>query len=224
MPYKIILFLFISFISFTSCYANCSFQDEIELKEYLNLVSIPLKFLNIDNECRFTVFQANNNSYLATDFIAVREGGNWVKGDGSSFMWFVRPTKTSNYRFISRDGKNIEYYDSKFIEKKRETDYKMNKKDGVETSYYKNGNVQSISHYINDRSDGAEMFWSEDGKKLSERYFKNGLPDDNPKPKANNQENNKDLSQIETAKQKCIKTGLKEKTEKFGICVLENIS
>ena len=83
MPYKIIFFLFISFISCTSCYANCSFQDEIELKEYLNLVSIPLKFLNIDNECRFTVFQANNNSYLATDFIAVREGGNWVKGDGS---------------------------------------------------------------------------------------------------------------------------------------------
>jgi hypothetical protein len=30
-------------------------------------------------------------------------------------------------------------------------------------------------------------------------------------------------SQIENAKQKCIKLGFKEKTEKFGVCVLELI-
>jgi len=30
-------------------------------------------------------------------------------------------------------------------------------------------------------------------------------------------------SQIENAKQKCMKLGFKEKTEKFGVCVLELI-
>ena len=220
MKFLVILF----FLLPIKLFANCSFQDERELKEYLNLVSIPIKFLNIDKDCRFTVFQTNNNSYLATDFIAIREGSQWVKGDGSSFMWFVQPTKTSNYRFISRDGKSIEYFDLNFIEKKLETNYKMNKKDGVETTWFKNGNVKSESHYANNLPDGAETVWIENGKKVSERYFKNGLPDNNPKSKVSNHESNKELTQIELAKQKCLKLGLKEKTEKFGICVLEFIN
>ena len=225
MPYKIIFFLFVSFVSCTSCYANCSFDDERELKEILNLVSIPIKFLNINNECRFTVFQTINNSSLATDLIAIRDGDQrWVKGDGSSFMWFTRATKTSNYRFISRDGKSIEYYDLNFAEKKIETNYKMNKKDGLETTWFKNGNIKSESHYMNNLPDGAETVWSESGKKVSERYFKNGLPDNNPKPKASNHESNQELTQIEAAKQKCLKLGFKEKTEKFGVCVLELIN
>jgi hypothetical protein len=203
-----------------SLYASCSQSEETELRGLLNLVTI--KFLNSEKDCRFTVFVSSNANSLSVDYIAIREDVQYKTGNVST--WFLSPTKSGNYRFISRDGKSIEFFDTNFTEKKVETEYKMNMKHGVEIAWFKNGNIKSESHYINNLADGAETFWSESGKKVSERYFKNGLPDNNSKSKLSNRESNQESSQIELAKQKCLKLGFKEKTEKFGVCVLENLN
>lgn len=203
-----------------SLYASCSQAEEQELRGLLNLVTI--KFLNSEKDCRFTVFVSSNANSLSVDYIAIREDVQYKKGNVST--WFLSPTKSGNYRFISRDGKSIEYFDTNFIQKKLETDYKMNMKHGVETAWFKSGNIKSESHYINNLADGAEIFWSESGKKVSARYFKNGLPDNNPKPTVSSHESNQEPSQLELAKQKCLKLGFKDKTEKFGVCVLGNLN
>ncbi len=65
--------------------------------------------------------------------------------------------------------------------------------------------------------------WNEDGVKISEKLYRDGAV---IKASEINVADKKSLenSQIEIAKQKCIKLGFKEKTEKFGVCVLEFIN
>jgi len=94
---------------------------------------------------------------------------------------------------------------------------------GLVTTYYRNGQKKSESIYINNLPNGIETIWSEKGEKISENVYRNGML-----VKAgvvnNSAKSNSDNSQIEIAKQKCLKLGFKEKTEKFGICVLEFIN
>ncbi len=201
------------FVLSENLYANCSNEEEIELKETLYKATKPLKFLNIDNECRFTVYLISDTYSAETDWILIRDRNNNIPTTVKK--------KLGKNRWAAIDGKSIVYFDTSFTQKMSEKSYKMGVKDGSETIWFSNGNIKSESHFVNSIPDGVETIWSEDGKKASERFYKNGLLDNKLKSKALNKESGQELSQFDNAKQKCKDLGFKEKTEKFGSCVLE---
>ena len=100
----------------------------------------------------------------------------------------------------------------------------MDKITGLQTTWHKNGVKQSEANYSNNAIDGIETIWNDKGEKISEVMYVNGLRKTDQSSGGN--EPNETLSQdpIEIAKNTCKKLGLKEKTEKFGICVLKNIN
>ena len=118
-------------------------------------------------------------------------------------------------------GIEIQWHDLKNKKSERYNDY--GKIHGMFTTWHSNGQKKSESIYINNLPHGIETIWSEKGEKISENVYRNGMI-----VKAgvvnNSAKSNSDNSQIEIAKQKCLKLGFKEKTEKFGICVLEFIN
>jgi hypothetical protein len=107
--------------------------------------------------------------------------------------------------------------------KKYERHYVYGKIEGLETTFYPNGKIESEVRYKNDLPHGIKTTWNEDGIKISEKLYRDGVLSKVNEPvvagKASAENN-----QIEIAKQKCLKLGFKEKTEKFGICVLEFIN
>jgi len=118
------------------------------------------------------------------------------------------------------------YYSSYQVNSKikgYERNYAYGKIEGLETTFYHNGNIESEVRYKNDLLNGIKTTWNEDGIKISEKLYRDGvLSKVNESAVTGNASAGN--NQIENAKQKCLKLGFKEKTEKFGICVLEFIN
>ena len=47
--------------------------------------------------------------------------------------------------------------------------------DGLQTSWYENGNKEFVFNYKDGKSDGLATRWDESGQKIAERNFKNGV-------------------------------------------------
>ena len=75
------------------------------------------------------------------------------------------------------NGKVIVYYDSSFTRKTIESNYKDGKKNGVCTSWHRNGVVQSIENYKDGIVHGSSTQWNVLGIKLFEGNYSNGTQD-----------------------------------------------
>ena len=200
MPYKIILFLFISFTFCTNGYANCSSEEIAKIKSVWSYnQNIKITFLSKDDKCRYT---ANHyGRFEETKIYYNDQGMGWkTVGDGPTTQWYDNGQKKSEFNVV------------------------MDKITGLQTTWHKNGVKQSEANYSNNAIDGIETIWNDKGEKISEVMYVNGLRKTDQSSGGN--EPNETLSQdpIEIAKNTCKKLGLKEKTEKFGICVLKNIN
>ena len=107
---------------------------------------------------------------------------------------------------------------------------------GSEWIYYKNGELYKKQDYVFGQLSGIVETYDIDGNLTEEIFYDNmstGITKTSTKTKQNltniektKQKDNVEVkkrgaSEIEVAKQKCANLGFTEKTEKFGICVLE---
>jgi len=75
----------------------------------------------------------------------------------------------------TKDGKDTVWYENGQIQSEKH--YKDDKKDGKHTTWYENGQIQSEENYKNDKLDGKFTFWYENGQKSGEGNTKDGKPD-----------------------------------------------
>lgn len=198
MPYKI-LFLFTSIFFFNMGYADCSPEDIARIKSvWGNNSNIKVTFISKDDKCRYTV---NSYGRFESSKIYFNDQGMGLKTVG--------------------DGPVIEWYDNG--QKKSEGNVSMDKITGLKTTWHKNGVKQSEANYSNNVIDGKETIWNDKGEKISEVMYVNGLRKTDQSLSGNEPNETSSQDPIEIAKNTCKKLGLKEKTEKFGICVLKNI-
>lgn len=202
----LVIFLLLVFPFFAK--ADCNDEQRKFLQKLLKTngvetISIGGIFAK-DNECTFVVSSPSGSGKIHTSYIYNGED---------------RFTK------MLRHGVEI-YYSTYQINnqiKRYERNYVFGSIEGLETNYYSNGKVSSEATYKNDLLNGIKTSWNENGIKISENLYRDGIL-----VKANDRTVTGRVSdgnnQIEIAKQKCLKLGFKEKTEKFGICVLEFIN
>ena len=177
--------------------AVCSDYEEQTLKK----MYATLKIDNSGDGCRFS--SRTDNQEIT--YIYKGEPRWNSMPDGPEKKWYEKNGKNDRDRLMSEH-------------------FNVNGKiQGLVTTYHRNDQKKSESTYINNLPNGIETLWNEEGIKISENVYRNGIlvksgEFNNPA------KSNPDNSQIEIAKQKCLKLGFKEKTEKFGICVLEFIN
>lgn len=187
--------------------ADCSMEQNITLSKLLKNNGVDV--LSIGNifagsgECTFVISTKLGDGKLHTSYIYNGE---------------------DRYTKMLRHGLET-YYSTYQVNnqiKSYERHYVYGKVEGLETNFYPNGKIASEIMYKNDLINGVKTTWNEEGIKISEKLYRNGVlvkANENLATNKASDENN----QIEVAKNKCIKLGFKEKTEKFGICVLEII-
>ena len=197
MPYKITSFLFVSFVFCTNGYANCSSEEIAKIIKnpaVSNYHNPKITYISKDDKCRFTL--------------------NYYGG----FMY--------SYVFINseaiNDGPRIWWYDNG--QKKSEINFSMDKITGLGTTWHRNGIKQSEENYKDNIINGRVTSWNDKGEKISELIYENGFPKTDQTSSVNEPNETSSQDPIEIAKNTCKKLGLKEKTEKFGICVLKNIN
>jgi hypothetical protein len=200
MPYKIIFFVFVSFVICTNGHANCSSEEIAKIKSLWSYnQNIKITFLSKDDKCRFS---ANHYGRFEETKIYFSDQGMGLKtvGDGPTIQWYDNGQKKSEFNVV------------------------MDKITGLQTTWHKNGVKQSEANYNNNVIDGKETIWNDKGEKISEVIYVNGLRKTDQSSSGNEPNETSSQDPIEIAKNTCKKLGLKEKTEKFGICVLKNIN
>ncbi len=203
-------FIFVFFMVFFSLHskADCSMEQNKSLSKLLKLNGVEVISIGglFDNSgaCTFVVSSAQGYGKLHSSYIYNGE---------------------DRYTKMLKHGLETYYstYDTKNQIKNYERHYVYGKIDGLETTFHANGKIASEKMFRNDLPNGINTMWNEDGVKISEKLYRDGAV---IKASEINVADKKSLenSQIEIAKQKCIKLGFKEKTEKFGVCVLEFIN
>ena len=200
MPYKIIFLLFLSFSFYGNCYADCSSQQIADIKEPLQRYksNVKITFLSKDNKCRYI---ASDDTYgWRYESAMLRDDSNVTYGDGIQTVYYVNGVK------------------------KEESFKVMSKINGLLTRWYKNGVKQAEENYKDNVIDGLVTSWNDKGEKISEVMYVNGFPKTDQSSSENKSQDTSNQDPIEIAKSVCKTLGLKEKTEKFGICVLKNIN
>jgi hypothetical protein len=200
MPYKIIFLLAFS-IFCVNAYADCSPEDISKIKKNSVLSNHPnskITYISKDNKCRFSLnhYGRFQDSYVFVNF----QGYDTAITDGPRITWYDNGQKKSEFNVV------------------------MDKIHGLGTSWYKNGVKQSEANYKENVIDGVEITWNDKGEKISEVIYVNGLRKTDQTVSENGPNDTSNQDPIEIAKNTCKKLGLKEKTEKFGICVLKNIN
>jgi len=71
------------------------------------------------------------------------------------------------------DGKYIGFYKNNL--KKWEVNYKNNKKNGPQKVWNENGDIERVVNYLNGKKDGNASFWNINGKKIQQIPYKNDL-------------------------------------------------
>lgn len=200
MTYKIISFVFATFIFCSNSFANCSSEEMAKIKSVWSYnQNVKITFLSKDDKCRYT---ANHFGRFEETKIYFNDQGMGLKTVG--------------------DGPTIQWYDNG--QKKSEVNVSMDKIIGLKTTWHKNGVKQSEENYKDNVIDGLVTSWNDKGEKISEVIYENGFPKTDQSSSENKSQDTSNQDPIEIAKGVCKKLGLKEKTEKFGICVLKNIN
>ena len=200
------LVIFLLFLFSLPLLADCNPVDKEKLSKLLNGSGS----ISIGNEhdtygaCTFVISSALGSGKLHTSYIYQGE---------DRFTKMLRHGVETHYSSYEVNSKI----------KKAERHYAFGNLEGLETIFFSNGQVESETMYKNNLLNGIKTTWNEKGEKVSEKLYRDGIiiktgGVNNPA------KSNTDNSQIEIAKQKCLKLGFKEKTEKFGICVLEFIN
>jgi len=192
-------FLFASFMFPLVGYADCSQEEQAKIKSvWAHNPNIKITFISKDDKCRFS---ANSYGRFESTYIYFNDQGMGLKsvGDGPKIMWYDNGQKKSEFNIT------------------------MDKINGLGTTWHKNGVKQSEANYKDNVIDGIETTWNDRGEKISEVMYINGLRKTDQVVSGSSISNNLNQDPIEIAKDNCKKLGLKEKTEKFGICVLKNI-
>ncbi len=200
MPYKIIFLLAFS-IFCVNVHANCSPEDISKIKKNAVLSNHPnskITYISKDDKCRFSL---NHYGRFQESYVFVNFQG---------------------YDTAITDGPRISWYDNG--QKKSEFNMTMDKINGLGVTWYKNGVKQSEENYKDNLIDGLVTTWNDKGEKISEVMYVNGFPNTSHASSGNEPNETSSQDPIEIAKNTCKKIGLKEKTEKFGICVLKNIN
>ena len=201
MPYKIIFLLFLSFIFCGNCYADCSSQQITDIKESLQHYksNVKITFFSKDNKCRYIA--SDDTAYgWRYESTMLRDDNNVTYADGIQTVYYVNGVK------------------------KEESFKVMSKINGLLTRWHKNGVKQAEENYKDNFIDGLVTTWNDKGEKISEMIYVNGLRKTDQTLTENGPNDTSNQDPIEIAKNTCKKLGLKEKTEKFGICVLKNIN
>lgn len=76
-----------------------------------------------------------------------------------------------NYKDDKRHGEYIKYYDTEEKKVECKTFFLNDKINGCKTTYYKNGQVQEITLYIDDLPHGKSYLYDESGNQISESYW-----------------------------------------------------
>lgn len=209
MPYKIIIFLFVSFSFYGNCYADCSGEERESVflncngSGYSNgiLVGPKAQFIFLTNvdKCMVKIKYAQNEITAIYLTSGHGQGCSLIK-DGPSIVWYENGQKHSEWNMSN------------------------NKMTGLKTIWHKNGVKQSEANYKDNVINGVETIWNDRGEKISEIEYINGLRKTDQSSFNNDVSENSSQDPIEIAKDICKKLGFKEKTEKYGICVLKNIN
>jgi hypothetical protein len=200
------IFTFLLYLFSMHLFADCNPVDKEKLSKLLNgsgLISIGNEH-DANAACTFVISSPSGSGKLHTSYIYQGEDRF------SKMLRHGLETYYSSYQVNSR----IKNYERHYV---------YGKIDGLETTFYPNGKIASEAMYKNDLQNGIKTVWNEDGVKISEKFYRDGVVIKSSEAKINDKTQALN-PEIEIAKQKCIKLGFKEKTEKFGVCVLEFIN
>ena len=104
----------------------------------------------------------------------VQWDGVGMGGDYNDWIKHGVMEKVESYKNGKRDGKWIEHDFSYTGKEKRSGNYKNGKEDGLETSWYANGQKREERTYKDGEYDGLYTEWYENGQKRGEGTYKDG--------------------------------------------------
>ena len=179
--------------------ADCSWLEKLSIKKFEKL---PIRKItriggNLDANdiCTFSLAYSSNGVKKTTSYL--------FKGEASIDELTLHGSETEDYSEVTTkefdpEGGSIE------------REYVFGKIQGLVTKRYKNRKLHSEEVFLNNAPIGIQKVFSQ-----TENVSKA------EKIKDISEVKKIDAPQIEVAKQKCANLGFTEKTEKFGICVLE---
>ena len=179
------LILILAFFS-TISFANC---DQNEKNQIKSLFTGNLKFNEEVDDCRFILLESYDfipNAVISNEITLYNpstsewsQESHWGKFRLMNGIYREVHIKDKNNheKNFSRDGKEIIFFTPDMKFKQRETNYKMNLKSGIETTWYKNGGKESEVEYKNNLVHGTEKKWDEFGVLISEKIYINGVLD-----------------------------------------------
>ena len=106
--------------------------------------------------------------------VKVKVGSSWKKHGAYHQFFSGTLKKTTRYKLGTRDGKE-ETYRSGTDNLFKTTDWLDGKKEGVETSYHKNGNKSQEVSYSSDQKHGEAHWYDSDGSLSTERQYENNV-------------------------------------------------
>lgn len=192
-------FLLVSLLLPSIVQADCSWLEKLAIKKFEKL---PIRKIiriggNLDANdiCTFSLAYSSNGVKKTTSYL--------FKGEASIDELTFHGTETENYSEVTT--KEFEPEGGSL-----EREYVFGKIQGLVTKRYKNGKLHSEEVFLNNTPIGIQKVFSqtENASKVE-------------KIKDISEVKKLDAPQIEVAKQKCANLGFTEKTEKFGLCVLE---
>ena len=112
----------------------------------------------------------NNAGVLKAEMI-------YIKNSNKVYSWFFYPNKEIHSKGIYKNKlkDSVWNYYSMDGVKINKVNYKLDKKDGSEKKFYKNGNISEISEWSNGINNGLTIRYYESGKVMSRLYYSDGI-------------------------------------------------